>query len=152
MACFRYVTPCLGVSLCRLQVSPSKNKILVTYRLLCPGRSCFGCYAAHTLRNRDSSVGIATRYGLFCPGFESLPERDFSSTQNRQHVFWSHTCPLIIATWVISEDKILGAYTWSVISINRGDFEWVELYICSTDILSWSDEGQLYLYSIPRRQ
>jgi hypothetical protein len=37
------------------------------------------CYALHTLGKRYSSVGIVTRYGLFCPGFESLPERDVFS-------------------------------------------------------------------------
>ena len=37
------------------------------------------------LRGRDSSVGIATRYGLHGPGIESLLRRDFphSSTPDR---------------------------------------------------------------------
>ena len=34
-------------------------------------------YRDHALSGRDSSVGIATRYGLNGPGIESYWERDF---------------------------------------------------------------------------
>jgi len=39
------------------------------------------CYHCRT-QVRDSSVGIATRYGLDGPGFESRLERDFSIPVN----------------------------------------------------------------------
>jgi hypothetical protein len=41
---------------------------------------CFGGTFCHCIEGRDSSVGIATGYGLDGPGIESRQRRDFSHT------------------------------------------------------------------------
>jgi hypothetical protein len=83
---------------------------------------------------RDSSVGIATRYGLDGPGIESRWERDFPH-------------PYIPALWpipppiqwvrVLSRVKAAGAWRWTPIPSSAEIKERVELYLYSSSGTSW---------------
>ena len=77
---------------------------------------------------RDSSVGIATRYGLDGPGIESRWGRDFphpsrpSVGPTQPHVQWVHVVP---------GGKAAGAWCWTPTPSNAEVEGRVELYIYS---------------------
>jgi hypothetical protein len=93
---------------------------------------------------RDSSVGIATRYGLDCPEIESRWGRDFSHPSRPA---LGPTQPSI--QWVpdlFPGGKAAGVWRWPLTPYSAEVKERVELYLCSPSGHSWSILGWIYTY------
>jgi hypothetical protein len=78
---------------------------------------------------RDSSVGIATRYSLECPGIESRWGRVFPHRPDRP---WGPPSLLYNEYRVFPVGKAAGAWCWPPTSSNAEIKERVELYIYSS--------------------
>jgi hypothetical protein len=92
-------------------------------------------FAKNTSISRDSSVGIATRYGLDSPGIESRWGRDFPS---HPHQPWSPPSLLHNGYWVSFPGvKRLGRGVDHPPSSSARVKERVELYLCFPSGPSW---------------
>jgi len=83
---------------------------------------------------RDSSVGIATRYGLDGPEIESRWKRDFPYRPERT---WSPPSLQYNAYQVFPRGKAAGAWPWPPTPSNAEVKERVELYLYSLSGPSW---------------
>ena len=112
---------------------------------------CHTCYSIPQSRGRDSSVGIATRYGLDGPGIESRSGRDFSYPSRPA---LGPTQPPV--QWVpgLSRGKAAGAWCWPPTPPSSAEAEGrVELYICFPSGPSWPVIGRtLSLPFIPQSE
>jgi hypothetical protein len=96
-------------------------------------------------KGRDSSVGIATRYGLDGPGIESRWERDFSAPVQTGPGAHPASC-----TGSLLGGKAAGGVvlTTHPLSKSRGH-ERVELYLYSPSGPSWPVIGRTFTFTLP---
>jgi hypothetical protein len=92
----------------------------------------------------DSSVGIATRYGLDCPGIESRWWRDFPHPSSRP---WGTRCFQYFR--MFSGSKEAGSWFWPSTPSSAHVKERVELYLYSPCGPSWRVEKPGSQSSVP---
>ena len=83
---------------------------------------------------RDSSVGIATRYGLDGPGIESRWGRDFRHLSRQ--VLWPMQPPIEWILGLFPRGKAAGVWRWPPTPYSAEVKERVGLYLCSSSLPS----------------
>ena len=99
----------------------------------------YKCFKYDLVEDQNSSVGIATRYGLDSPGIESRWGRDFSASF--QTVPGAHQSSYTMGTGSFLGGKAAGEWRWPPTPSSAGIKERIELYIYSTSEPSWSVIG-----------
>ena len=129
---------------------PSNGPALDGMRKIClPARNLNEAFAKRL--GRDSSVGIATRYWLDCPGIEFRWGRDFSAPVQTEP--GTHPASYIMGTGSFLLGKSAGACRLPRTPSSAEVEGRVELYICSSSGPSWPVLGRtLTFYLSPKRQ
>ena len=96
---------------------------------------------------RDSSVGIATRYGLDGPGIESRWGQDYPHPS--RPALGPTQLPIQWVPGLFSGGKAAGAWRWPPTPSSAEVKESVELYIYSPSVPLWSVLRWTLLLSVP---
>ena len=93
------------------------------------------CSLVHSGVGRDSSIGIATSYGLDDLRIQSRLQRDFPHPSTR--ILRPTQPPVQWVQGVLPGSKVAGAWRWPPTSSRAEVDERIELYLCSSCGLSW---------------